>query len=81
MVVVVASNARGDVIFGQLPVFPPLNLSERSYFAAKTNANFPDNTRRFGLPTIQVYKDGELVKSFKGAKSKSTLLGAIEEYL
>ncbi|SHG62599.1 EAL domain-containing protein [Massilia sp. CF038] len=30
----VASNARGDVIFGQLPVFPPLNLSQRSYFAA-----------------------------------------------
>src|SRR5262245_17475056 len=25
---------------------------ERSYFAAKTNANFPDNPRR-GLPTIQ----------------------------
>lgn len=28
-------------------------LGERSYFAAKTNANFPDNPRRFGLPTIQ----------------------------
>src|ERR1051326_4423890 len=26
---------------------------ERSYFAAKTNANFPDNPARFGLPTIQ----------------------------
>src|SRR4030095_9956034 len=26
---------------------------ERSYFAAKTNANFPQNPRRFGLPTIQ----------------------------
>jgi len=26
---------------------------ERSYFAAKTNGNFPNNTRRFGLPTIQ----------------------------
>jgi alanine dehydrogenase len=25
----------------------------RSYFAAKTNANFPDNLRRFGLPTIR----------------------------
>jgi alanine dehydrogenase len=25
----------------------------RSYFAAKTNANFPDNPRRHGLPTIQ----------------------------
>jgi len=28
-------------------------LGERSYFAAKTNANFPDNPRRHGLPTIQ----------------------------
>src|SRR5919197_387105 len=26
---------------------------ERPYFAAKTNANFPDNPRRFGLPAIQ----------------------------
>jgi len=26
---------------------------ERGYFAAKTNANFPGNPRRFGLPTIQ----------------------------
>ena len=25
----------------------------RGYFAAKTNANFPENPRRFGLPTIQ----------------------------
>ena len=28
-------------------------LGERSYFAAKTNANFPENPHRFGLPTIQ----------------------------
>jgi ornithine cyclodeaminase/alanine dehydrogenase-like protein (mu-crystallin family) len=28
-------------------------LGPREYFAAKTNANFPDNPRRFGLPTIQ----------------------------
>jgi len=26
---------------------------ERSYFAAKVNANFPDNPERYGLPTIQ----------------------------
>ena len=26
---------------------------ERAYFAAKTNANFPENPRRHGLPTIQ----------------------------
>jgi alanine dehydrogenase len=28
-------------------------VGERSYFAAKINANFPDNRRRVGLPTIQ----------------------------
>jgi len=28
-------------------------VGERSYFAAKTNANFPANPKRFGLPTIQ----------------------------
>jgi alanine dehydrogenase len=28
-------------------------MGERSYFAAKTNANFPDNPRRFGRPAIQ----------------------------
>ncbi|HYG80448.1 MAG TPA: hypothetical protein VD861_08680, partial [Pyrinomonadaceae bacterium] len=26
---------------------------DRTYFAAKTNANFPQNVRRFGLPLIQ----------------------------
>jgi len=28
-------------------------MGERGFFAAKTNANFPENPRRFGLPTIQ----------------------------
>jgi alanine dehydrogenase len=28
-------------------------LGERPYFAAKINANYPDNPRRHGLPTIQ----------------------------
>ena len=28
-------------------------VGDRCYFAAKTNANFPDNPRRSGLPTIQ----------------------------
>ena len=38
-----------------------LNL-DRSYFAAKINANFPENPKRIGLPTIQglvVLCDGE----------------------
>src|SRR5262245_62445656 len=28
-------------------------VGERSYFAAKTNANLPDNPQRCGIPTIQ----------------------------
>jgi ornithine cyclodeaminase/alanine dehydrogenase-like protein (mu-crystallin family) len=28
-------------------------VGERSYFAAKTNANFSENPRRWGLPTIR----------------------------
>src|SRR5467141_823921 len=35
---------------------------ERSYFAAKINANFPENPKRLGLPTIQglvILCDGE----------------------
>jgi thioredoxin 1 len=46
-----------------------------------TNPITPANNHVLGLPTIQVYVDGELVKAFKGAKSKSVLLKAIEEYL
>ncbi len=46
-----------------------------------TNPVTPANNYVQGLPTIQVYVKGELVKAFKGAKSKSVLLGAIEEYL
>ena len=46
-----------------------------------TNPVTPANNHVLGLPTIQVYVGGEVVKAFKGAKSKSTLLKAIEEYL
>ena len=46
-----------------------------------TNPVTPANNYVLGLPTIQLYVNGELVKAFKGAKSKSVLLGAIEEYL
>jgi thioredoxin 1 len=48
-----------------------------------TNVNpvTPANNHVLGLPTIQVYVGGELVKAFKGAKSKSVLTRAIEEYL
>jgi len=39
-----------------------MGFGQRNYFAAKTNANFPQNMKRFGLPLIQgiiVLCDGE----------------------
>lgn len=48
-----------------------------------TNRNQITPTNYFvrGLPTIHIFVDGELVKSFQGSKSKSVLTRAIEEYL
>lgn len=48
-----------------------------------TNENpvTPANNHVLGLPTIQVYAGGELVKAFNGAKSKSALIKALEDYL
>lgn len=46
-----------------------------------TNPVTPANNHVMGLPTLQVYDKGELVKAFQGAKSKSALLKALEEYL
>lgn len=34
-----------------------------------------------GLPTIHIFVDGELVKSFQGSKSKSVLTKAIESFV
>lgn len=34
-----------------------------------------------GLPTLQIFVNGELAQSFQGSKTKSTLVKAIEEYL
>ncbi|KAA9163996.1 thioredoxin [Amycolatopsis acidicola] len=54
-----------------------------AFFKLDTNANprTPADNNVLGLPTIQVYVGGEVVKAFKGAQPKSVLLGAIEEYL
>lgn len=46
-----------------------------------TNTQTPMRHGVLGLPTIQIFVGGEVVKSFQGAKPKSTLLRAIEEYL
>jgi alanine dehydrogenase len=49
-------------------------IRERSYFAAKLNANFPDNPKRFGLPTIQ----GVVALCDAGNGSLLALLDSIE---
>ncbi|MFZ0529393.1 MAG: thioredoxin [Propionicimonas sp.] len=46
-----------------------------------TNPQVPVQQGVLGLPTIQLFVGGQVVKSFTGAKPKSTLLKAIEEYL
>ncbi len=46
-----------------------------------TNPQVPVQQGVLGLPTIQVFVGGEVVKSFQGGKTKATLLKAIEEYL
>lgn len=46
-----------------------------------TNTQVPIEQGVLGLPTIQVFVGGEVVKSFTGAKPKSTLVRALEEYL
>ena len=34
-----------------------------------------------GLPTLQVFVGGEVVKQFQGGKTKAMLIRALEEYL
>ena len=46
-----------------------------------TSTQVPTQQGVLGLPTIQVFVGGEVVKSFTGAKPKSVLLRALEEYL
>lgn len=48
-----------------------------------TNVNTvtPVNYGVMGLPTLQLFVGGEVVKSLTGAKPKSVLLRTLEEYL
>jgi thioredoxin 1 len=46
-----------------------------------TSTQVPTEQGVMSLPTVQVFVGGEVVKSFVGAKPKSVLLRAIEEYL
>ncbi|MEA5054585.1 MAG: thioredoxin [Propionicimonas sp.] len=48
---------------------------------ADENPQTATNYGILGLPTIQIFVGGELVKQLQGGKTKSALLKAIEEYL
>ena len=54
-----------------------------TFLRLDTNANplTPAENGILGLPTLQVFVDGKLVKSFQGAKTKGQLLKALDEYL
>ena len=45
------------------------------------NPVVPSSYRVTGIPTINVYKGGEVVKSIVGAKPKSALLRELEEFI
>jgi thioredoxin 1 len=45
------------------------------------NPATPSNYRVTGIPTLQVYKSGELVKSIVGAKPKAELLNELAEFI
>lgn len=46
-----------------------------------TNTKTPLAYGVLGLPTLQIFVGGEVVKQFQGGKTKAALLRAIEEYL
>lgn len=54
-----------------------------SFVKLDTNRNpvIPTTYAVNGLPTIHIFVDGELVKSFQGSKSKSVLTRAIETFV
>lgn len=54
-----------------------------SFVKLDTNANPVTPTKQgvLGLPTLQIFVGGQVVKSFQGAKTKGQLLKALDEYL
>jgi thioredoxin 1 len=60
--------AHGDKI-----TFVKMNVDE--------NPVTPANYRVTGIPTLNVYKDGEVVKQIVGAKPKAALLNELAEFL
>lgn len=58
---------------GEKMTFLKMNVDE--------NPVTPSNYRVTGIPTINVYQGGELVKSIVGAKPKAALLNELAPYL
>lgn len=54
-----------------------------TFVKVDTNANTQTATTYgiMGLPTLQIFVNGEVVKSLTGAKSKSALLKALDEFI
>ena len=53
------------------------------FYTLDTNVNprVPTEQGVLGLPTIQIFSGGEVVKSFTGGKTKAALIRAIEEFI
>ncbi|MGL5808847.1 MAG: thioredoxin [Nocardioides sp.] len=62
------ASAHGDKI-----TFVKMNVDE--------NPVTPSSYRVTGIPTLNVYSGGEVVKSIVGAKPKSALLGELAEFI
>ena len=58
---------------GEKITFLKMNVDE--------NPVTPASYRVTGIPTINVYKDGEVVKSIVGAKPKAALLSELSEFI
>ena len=58
---------------GDKVTFVKMNVDE--------NPVTPSNYRVTGIPTINVYQGGELVKSIVGAKPKAALLNELRDYI
>lgn len=62
------AGAHGDKI-----TFLKMNVDE--------NPVTPSSYRVTGIPTINLYKDGEVVKSIVGARPKAALLNELSDYI
>jgi len=54
-----------------------------TFLSMDTNENTQVPTRQgvLGLPTIQIFVDGEVAQSFQGGKTKMALAKALDEYV